>query len=111
MKIKRRFFSVVLSGFFLLSIQDLAIAGWGNNGYGYSGGHMMGSGFMGWFMILFWGMVLIALILLIRWIAQLPHGRETGQGTVKNPLDILKERLARGEIEIDEYREKKQLLS
>jgi uncharacterized membrane protein len=40
----------------------------------------------------------------------LPHGKETIKRLDKNPLDILKERLARGEIEIDEYKEKKQLL-
>ena len=70
----------------------------------------MGPGYMGWFMILFWGLLLVALIILIRWIAQLPHDNESRQRTNKSPLDILKERLARGEIEIDEYMEKKQLL-
>ncbi|MBC8440921.1 MAG: SHOCT domain-containing protein [Deltaproteobacteria bacterium] len=112
MKIKTSLFFVLLSAFFLLSAHDAAFAGWGDNSYGYSGGHMMGgAGYMGWFMIIFWGLLLIALIFLIRWISHLPLGKEAGQGADKKPLDILKERLARGEIEIDEYREKKQLLS
>ena len=111
MKIKRSLFSIVLSGFYLISIQDVVFAGWGNNSYGYPDGHMMNSGYMGWFMALFWGMLLIILILLIRWVAKLPHIKESRLGADKKPVDILKERLARGEIEIEEYREKKQLLS
>lgn len=79
--------------------------------YGYPGWHMMGGGYMGWFMILFWGLILVALISLIRWIARLPQGKESGQVSHESPLDILNERLARGEIEIEEYREKKQVLS
>ena len=51
-----------------------------------------------------------ALVLLIRWIGQLPIGKSPGRKFEKRPLAILKERLARGEIEIDEYLEKKQLL-
>ncbi|NOX33726.1 MAG: SHOCT domain-containing protein [Deltaproteobacteria bacterium] len=89
----------------------MAFAGWGDNGYRYFGGHMMGqAGYMGWFMIAFWGLLLIALIFLIRWIAQLPQGQEPGGRYNQSPLDILKERLAKGEIEIEEYNEKKQLL-
>ncbi|MBU1341031.1 MAG: SHOCT domain-containing protein [Proteobacteria bacterium] len=70
---------------------------------------MMGSGYMGWFMILFWGLLLVTLILLIRWVVKLPQSKESGQG--KDPLAILNERLAKGEIEVEEYREKKQLLT
>jgi len=45
MKIKTSLFSV----FFLLSAHDAAFAGWGDNNYGYSGGHMMmGGGYMGY---------------------------------------------------------------
>jgi putative membrane protein len=116
MKINRIILSLILIPAFLLPIYNIALAGWGEKNYGYSGGHMMGltgpmgPGYMGWFMILFWGVLLVALIILIRWVAQLPHGKESSQRTIKSPLDILKERLARGEIEIDEYMEKKQLL-
>ncbi|WP_299976722.1 SHOCT domain-containing protein [Desulfobacula sp.] len=112
MKIKTSLFSVLLSAFFLLPAHDAAFAGWGDNNYGYYGGHMMGgAGYMGWFMILFWGLLLISLIFIIRWISHLSMGKEAGQGPDKKSLDILKERLAKGEIEIDEYREKKQYLS
>ncbi len=103
MKYKKSSVSLILLSAFLLPVTAFA---WGENSHGYYGGHMMAPGYMGWFMILFWGLLLIALIFLIRWIARLP-------GTTRRipPLDLLKERLARGEIEIDEYKEKKQLLS
>lgn len=69
----------------------------------------MGSGYMGWFMIFFWGLLLVSLILVIRWISNLSREKESGK--ITTPLDILNERLARGEIEIEEYKEKKLLLS
>ena len=109
MKIKTGLFPALLSSFLGLFVYGMAFAGWGDNGYG---GHMMGgAGYMGWFMIIFWGLILIALIFLIRWISHLPLGKGSGLRSDKEPLDILKERLARGEIEIEEYREKKQMLS
>jgi len=112
MKIKTGLFSALLSSFLGLFVYATAFAGWGDKGYGNYGGHMMGgTGYMGWFMIIFWGLILIALIFLIRWISHLSLGKGSGLRSDKEPLDILKERLARGEIEIDEYREKKQLLS
>lgn len=114
-KIKKIVFSLILLPAFLLP-HNIAFASWGEKNYGYPGGHMMGlmgpmgPGYMGWFMIVFWGVLLVTLIILIRWVAQLPHGKESRLRTNKSPLDILKERLARGEIEIDEYMDKKQLL-
>jgi putative membrane protein len=110
-KIKKIVFSLILLPAFLLP-HNIASAGWAEKNFGYSGGHMMGlmgPGYMGWSMILFWGLLLVALIILIRWVSQLPHGKESRLRTDKSPLDILKERLARGEIEIAEYMEKKQL--
>ena len=104
----------------LIYVRDIVSAGWMNNGNGYSGGNMMGSGYgymmgqgyMGWFMMIFWGLLLVGLIFLVRWIMHLPEsGKKTVRRTENSPLDILKERLARGEIDIDEFREKKQLIS
>ena len=63
-------------------------------GEGY--GNMMGQGYMGWFMIIFWGLLLIAVILLVRWIINLPEKEKTVYKTGKAPLDILQERLVRG---------------
>ncbi len=81
--------------------------GWGMD-YGMSpGNHMMGgAGFMGWTMIIFWILVLVILVSLIRWILGLTDNRRIQ----RTPLDILKERLARGEIGTDEFEKKRQML-
>jgi len=95
----------------LIYVRDMVAAGWMNNGNGYSGGNMMGSGYgymmgqgyIGWFMMIFWGLLLVGLIFLVCWIMHLPEsGKKTVRRTENSPLDILKERLARGEIDIDE---------
>ena len=60
-----------------------------------------GMGF-GWlFMILFWALVIIGIIVLIRWLADQSGSR------AKTPIEILKERYARGEIQREEYEQKK----
>jgi putative membrane protein len=62
-----------------------------------------GPGF-GWiFMLLFWGIVILGIVTLVRWLAQSRPG-STGE---KTPLDILKERYARGEIDREEYEQKR----
>lgn len=68
-------------------------------------GHGFGGGFMGFF----W---LIALVLIV-WavIALVKSGSNTGSNEQK-PLDLLKERYARGEIDKEEFEQKrKDLLS
>jgi putative membrane protein len=72
-----------------------------NFGFGYP---MMGwsFGWFGWiFMILWWAVVILAIVFLIRWIAKLGNKKEG------KALEILKERLARGEISKQEYEELK----
>jgi putative membrane protein len=62
-----------------------------------------GPGF-GWvFMLLFWGLVIFGVVALVRWLARSRPGR-TGE---KTPLDILKGRYARGEIDREEYEQKR----
>jgi putative membrane protein len=60
-------------------------------------------GAVGWlFMFLFWGLIIIGLVLVVRWL--LDRGRPgVGQGAGEAPLDILKRRYARGEIGKEEY--------
>lgn len=64
-----------------------------------------GYGWMGWlgpiFMLIFSILVIAGLVLLIRWL--LAQGRSPGGGGGKAPLDILKERYARGEISKEQY--------
>jgi len=75
---------------------------------------MMGG--MGWvgmiFQVVFWVVLLVLLGLLIKWLLQGPAGREQGQGgqsgaSQGRALEILKERYARGEIDKEEFEQKK----
>lgn len=66
-----------------------------------------GYGWMGWIMmILFWGVVIVAGVALVRWLlrggGQTPGG-PAGPGGGNRALDILKERYAKGEIDKDQF--------
>lgn len=64
---------------------------------------MMGAGWI--FMVLFWVLVAVAVVALLRWLGT--PWSERGVRQKKTPLDILKERYARGEIDRDEYEQKR----
>ena len=75
--------------------------GWGNHGYG-----------MGWFggifMILFWAVVIVCIVFAIRY---LTTGKVSpSERAQSDPLKILQERYARGEINTEEYEERKKAL-
>ena len=76
--------------------------------YSY-GGHMMGGyghGLLGGaVMILFWIGAIVITVLAIRWLSQ-----NGGKEKRSSALDILQERLARGEIDADEYQTRKNAL-
>ncbi|MEJ2656165.1 MAG: SHOCT domain-containing protein [Desulfobacterales bacterium] len=102
----------------LTSIQAHAQGGYGRYG-GYGGwgrgSGMMGGYGMGWFgdifMIVFWILILVGLIFLIRWLIQ-STGRDKRNGSGSNrSLEILKERYARGEIDKEEFESKKKDLA
>jgi putative membrane protein len=108
------FLSILLSG-----TQALAQPG-GYGGYGGYGGWGMGSGMMGgygmgWFgdilMIVFWILIIVGLVFLIKWLIQ-STGRDKTIGSSGNrSLEILKERYARGEIDKEEFETKKKDLA
>jgi putative membrane protein len=68
---------------------------------------MMGGWGMGWFgmifMLVFWVLVIVGLVFLIRWLIQATKGeKDASRGSYK-AIDILKERYARGEINKEEF--------
>lgn len=72
---------------------------------------MMGYGFefapFGFiFMILWWGLIIAGIVVLVQWLS-----RNYGTAREKSPLDILKERYAKGEINKQEFEERKKDLS
>jgi putative membrane protein len=96
-----------------LLLPSLAMAGERYRGPGmmWDGGmfHM----FFGFLMlILFLAIVVGVVVLLVRWLGGSEHPlfRPTGQ-TSRTALDILKERLAKGAIDVAEFEERKRALS
>ena len=104
--------------FFLLSFVILpwneALGQW-QGGYGgwHMGPGMMGGWGMGWFgsifMLVFWVLVIVGLVFLIRWLILATKGG-TEVTRSSRALDILKERYTRGEINKEEFEEKKRNL-
>ncbi len=79
-------------------------------GGGWGWGHMIFGPLM---MIVVIGVVVVVVVLAVRWLGGSGHGAVAHPHPPpgKTPLDILKERFARGEIDKDEFEERKRLLS
>lgn len=82
------------------------------------GNHVMGF-FGGWgivgriLMVVFWGAVIVLFVLALRWLVN-PERRQPSEPTTENPppspLEILQTRLARGEIDKEEFEERRRVL-
>lgn len=57
------------------------------------------------FMLLFWGLVVIGIVAIVRW--YLAHDHRQKSPEQETPLEILKKRYARGEIAREEYEQMK----
>jgi putative membrane protein len=77
-----------------------------NSGWGMGPG-MMGNWGMGWFgmifMMIFWVLVIVGLVFLIKWLIQATSNGKAAQQTGTKALEILKERYARGDIDKAEF--------
>lgn len=75
--------------------------GWYHDGVGWAGWVVMVFG-----MVAFWGLVVWAVIAIFR----STQASSTGDVARREPLDILEERFARGEIDESEYRARADVL-
>jgi len=92
-----------------------APAAWAQQYSPYYGGHMWGDGGHGgwWFlgpimMIVFVALLVAAVVLIVRWLGGSDAGRRGAPNDAA--LDILKQRFARGEIDRDEFEDRRQVL-
>ncbi len=78
--------------------------------YGYGGYGPWGGGFgllPMLMMVVFWAAVIVGIVVLIRWVWGQTTRASTPPPAGDSPLDILKRRYARGEINREEFDEKK----
>ena len=82
------------------------------------GYHMGNMGAWGWggmifgpiMMIVFIAVVVVVVVLLVRWLGGPGHGGALHSSPGKMPLDILKERFAKGEIDKEEFEERQRVM-
>lgn len=70
-------------------------------------GHMIFGSVM---MLLFWGVIIVGIVIVVRWLAG-GVSQQSGSSSQKRSLEILEERFARGEIDKEEFEERKRLLT
>lgn len=70
---------------------------WGETGFAWGWGWGMGFGMIG--MVLFWALIIFGIVVLVR--------RVSGSSASKTALDMLNEGYARGDIDQQEFEERK----
>lgn len=92
----------LLSGIAYLLHDHLGMSWNGYGGYQMRTG-MMGFGGMGIMMLLFWGLVLIVMVILINRLLRIDSGKCYESTNSLNAIDLLKKRYANGEIDKAEF--------
>lgn len=81
--------------------------------WGYGAMPHMGFGFGGWIlMILFWVFLVVAVVVVIKWLVASPRSHSDSSSELRRnrALEILRERYARGEIDNEEFEERRRRL-
>jgi putative membrane protein len=109
----RNFFRQMAALLWLIPLASLVFA---HEGSDYNGQHMMWQGYGLFFgpmiMIVFFAVLITVSILLYRWLGGTAHHQSMGSypNSDRDPVNILKERFAKGEIDKEEFEERKRLL-
>ena len=75
---------------------------------GWGWGHMIFGSLM---MIVFWGAIIVLVVLLVRWLIRGDASDQRGPASHPTALEVLQERFAKGEIDREEYEERRRILS
>lgn len=102
------------AGVMAAALPALAHADGSFSGYGHGmmdgGAWGAGAGFAGFaMMLIFWGALIALIVVAVRWLWHAQPGQTPGADgspARADPRDILKERLARGEIDVKDYEER-----
>ncbi len=99
----------------LLALSGVPSAAWAQQqGAPYHGPHMWGGEpwmFLGpLMMFVFIAAIVVVVVLLLRWLGGAGHGATQDPGSGRRPLAILQERFARGEIDKEEFEERRRVL-
>jgi len=78
--------------------------------WGYGDGSWWWWGFGALHMLLFWGVLIFVIVVAVKWLSG-TQGQRPPESSGGRALDILKERYARGEINKEEFEQKKRDLS
>ena len=99
--------------FIVPPIVGAIVGGFGGRSWGMMGPGMMGGFGLWWlmpiFMLIFWGLIIWAIVALIRGLTS--PGRSSATGQPDSALELLKRRYAQGEISKQEFEEKKKDLT
>lgn len=83
-------------------------------GWGYDGGFGILAVIGILLMVAFWGLIIVGLVLGIRWLIRADRSSRLPGGpgaAADDPLEILRQRYARGEIDDDEFERRRKTLT